>query len=450
MLAVSVTGADNGRVKLDYAPAPVANPLKGLVPYSSARPKSFPHTMEFNYLPLSALVKGEDEYEWAELEKLLNDVAGRGNQTVFRIHAEYPGRKGSVPQYLLKNGLRIHRYDRSEGAGSRPSFVETPDYSNKDLQDCLAAFIAALGKKYDGDVRIGFITAGLLGTWGEWHTYPRVELWAGRETQEMVMEAYEKYFRKTPVLLRYPSAGGRVRVTANAGRNFGYHDDSFAWATLETGRKQDGGFFISLMKKAGLDAVDKWKAFPIGGEIRPEAWGNVFDKNPSNKQVQDFAESVRQTHATWLMDTGMFQKRTRTAERVERAKTQVAAMGYEYHVKSVTWKRTGTELSVTVAIENRGVAPFYYDWPVDFALLSEGGEVTRSFTGKGKLTGILPGDDPRVWNERFNINGIKSGKYQLAQRVPNPMPNGYPLRFANKTQDRHAEGWLTLAPLDWE
>ena len=34
--------------------------------------------------------------------------------------------------------------------------------------------------------------------------------------------------------------------------------------------------------------------------------------------------------------------------------------------------------------------------------------------------------------------------YQLLLRVPNPLANGPPLRFANQTQDRHLPGWLTL------
>lgn len=53
-----------------------------------------------------------------------------------------------------------------------PAHVETPDYEDKNLRRSIKSLVAALGKKYDGDPRIGFITAGLLGTWGEWHTYP--------------------------------------------------------------------------------------------------------------------------------------------------------------------------------------------------------------------------------------------------------------------------------------
>ena len=48
----------DSRLSLDYAPAPVDNPLKGLVPYQGDVRQYFPHSLEFNYLPYSALVKG--------------------------------------------------------------------------------------------------------------------------------------------------------------------------------------------------------------------------------------------------------------------------------------------------------------------------------------------------------------------------------------------------------
>ncbi|MCA9260373.1 MAG: hypothetical protein KDA61_14275, partial [Planctomycetales bacterium] len=70
---------------LAYAPAPVDNPLKGLVPYQADVRNRFPHSLEFNYLPYSALVKGYAEFDWMPLERLLNDIASRGHQAVFRV-----------------------------------------------------------------------------------------------------------------------------------------------------------------------------------------------------------------------------------------------------------------------------------------------------------------------------------------------------------------------------
>ena len=65
----------------------------------------------------------------------------------------------------------------------------------------------------------------------------------------------------------------------------------------------------------------------------------------------------------------------------------------------------------------------------------------------GKLKGLLPGALAREWKEEVDLTDVPRGKYTLAVRVPNPLPNGLPLRFANATQDRDLDGWLSLTIL---
>lgn len=436
LLLALCAGADPVRAPLEYAPAPVDNPLKGLVPYEGDVRDKFPHSLEFNYLPLSALQTGYDEFDWKPLERILDGVAARGHQTVFRVFVEYPGKKDALPAFLLKAGLKVHKYRTDDGEN------ETPDYGDKNLRRALKNFVAALGKKYDGDPRLGFLTAGLLGMWGEWHTYPKVELFASKEVQREVMDAYEAAFKVTPVLLRYPADAKDPHKAPTATRKFGYHDDSFAWATLHTGKKGDEWFYLTALKAAGPAAEARWKTHPIGGEIRPEAWGKVFDDEYGDKRIQNFRKCVEETHATWLMDSGMFQKK-QSAARVKRAEDDVRRMGYEFHAPGVTIGTAGGKLSVKLEVENRGVAPFYYDWKPEFALIADK-KVVKSFAGKGKLTGLLPGDKPRVWAEEFDATGVPAGTYTVAVRVPNPLPKGNAVRFANATQDRDLPGWLSL------
>jgi len=426
---------------LKYVAAPADNPLKGLVPYQGDFRDRFPHSLEFNYLPYSALVKGYDQFDWGPMEAMLNDIASRGHQAVFRIYLEYPGHENVIPEFLVKDGLKVHRWLYTETQPLPAARIETPDYEDTNLRRSLKAFIAALGRNYDGDARVGFITAGLLGTWGEWHTYPRAELFASKEVQTEVMDAYEAAFRVTPVLLRYPAGRTDGRLAANADRNLGYHDDSFAWATLSTGQAGDEWFYLTTLDAAGPVALTKWRTRPIGGEIRPEAWGQVFDASPGLKEIQDFRTCVEATHVTWLMDSGMFGTK-QTAERRARAEEQVRRMGYEFHCPRVTLGQVSHgKLTVELVLENRGVAPFYQDWRPEWGLLADG-KVVATYVGRGRLTGLLPGDPPRVWMETIEVSGATPGKYTLAVRVPNPLKGGKPIRFANEVQA--ADGWLVL------
>lgn len=425
------------------AATPADNPLKGLVPYARPTPGRFPHSMEFTYLPLSDLMTGPEAFDWQPLERLLDDVASRGNQLIFRVFLEYPDKQEGIPPFLVQQGLKVHAYQNTNTAPLPPAEVRTPDYADPRLRAALRTYIAALGARYDGDPRIAYITAGLLGTWGEWHTYPRGDLWAAQEVQDEVLTAYAQAFRQTPVLLRYPAGPGNGEQTANADRPFGYHDDSFAWATLETGRKQDDWFYLAALRQAGPAAVAKWKTQPIGGEIRPELWGKIFDARPGIPEAQDFAECVRQTHATWLMDTGMFQEPSST-DRFRRAAAQVQAMGYDFHVTRAEIARTGGELSVTADVVNRGVAPFYREWTLELGLLDGQGAVVSSEPVDWSLTRLLPEAPPRKWSAR--IGGAAAARH-VALRVINPLKGGKVFHFANEDQNRHAPGWLTLGPV---
>lgn len=405
--------------QLQYAPAPPDNPLKGFVPYvSSPATEQFPHSMEFCYFSLGDLMLGYDSFDWSPVEEKLNLARERGCQLTFRVTLEYPEKPSGVPEFLVEEGVKVVRW-KPEDSSQGVSY--TPDYEDPRLRRALTRFLAAFGEKYDGDPRIGFLTAGLLGSWGEWHTYPRTDLWASHETQQIVLEALGKAFRKTPVLLRYPAKEGHYNQAANADRPFGYHDDSFNWATLDTGREEDNWFFIPSLKEAG--AMDKWKRFPIAGELRPELWKTSFTDRP-HPRAQGFSRCVKETHVTWLLDSGLFSTDIPLPEeRKRRAIRAAQSMGYEFHIAG--WRHEAGE--VRIRVENRGVAPFYHDWPVEFF---HGENRIASFD----LRGLLPGEE-RIWKTEVE----EKGPFRL--RVLNPMKGGKPLRFANQEQEGE---WLVL------
>jgi hypothetical protein len=426
-----------------YKAAPIDNPLKGLVPYAGDVGQFFPHSMQFDYLPVNAVVRGPIAYDWSALEAILAYVAAQGRQSVFRFYLEYPGKPRGVPDYLVKAGLKFFRYQMP---GTPPINVETPDYRDPKLRALMLDFIAALGARYDGDPRIGFVTAGVLGSWGEWHNWPRPDLFAAKLLQTEVLDAYARAFAKTKVLLRYPAGANDSAYAQNDDRAFGYHDDSFAWATLKTGAPGTEWHFMALLENAGRRALDKWKTEPIGGEIRPEAWGKVFDASPGDPSIQNFRACVDATRVSWLMDSGMFAP-GQPAARIANARREVRRMGYEFHVPSAAFASAAAgAVQATVDVVNRGIAPFYYDWPVEIGLL-RGGAVVKARRTAARMSGLLPGAPARRLSLRLGLAGVSPGDYSLAIRVANPMTGGRPLRFANETQDKDAPGWLTLGPV---
>lgn len=439
---------------LTYQPAPCDNPYTGLVPYRRPADGRFPYAMEFDYLPLSALMTGPNSFDWTKLDEILEDVASRGRHSVFRIYLEYPDKLDAIPQFLIDAGLKTTRWTNTNTAPFPPKDCITPDYSDPQLVQALESFIAALGERYDDDPRVAYITAGLLGTWGEWHTYPRNDLWAPKETQRAVMDAFADAFDRVPVLLRYPTSGEHL-YASTADRPFGYHDDSFAWATHTTGKPEHDWYFQTRLTAAGL--ADIWKSQPIGGEIRPEVWGCVFDEPSCAPQGQSFAACRDALHVSWLLDTGMSREQA-SPERAKRATDQVSRMGYQFHVDSVDVELMDDQtLSVAAQIENTGIAPFYHrGWHPRFGLhrlsseakTSNAVEPTKSFPQtRYELAGIQPGDHV-TWHASLPVNELRTGRYAVCLTVPSNLPKGQPVRFANAGRGQHIDGWLSLATID--
>jgi len=412
--------------------APVDNPLKGLVPYWGQQ-EPFPSSMEFWYFPISDLMHAPDLFDWSSIEDKLDDAKSRGHQMVIRTYLEYPGKKSAMPIYLAEQGVKITEYEHDGEINL------TPDYHDPKLIKAMEDFVAAFGEKFDGDPRVGYITMGVLGHWGEWHTYPKGELFATKEEQTKIQDAFAKAFKKTKILMRYPAGKDAWAHAANDDHPVGYHDDSFAWATLDTGKEEDDWFFEPAMKKAGQKALDKWKTQPIGGEIRPEIWGCIFDNKSCAPKGQEFDKCVQRLHVSWLMDSGMFAYADPppTRERIANATQQVQKMGYELFISQANISNAGETSSVELTIENRGVAPFYYDWPVQLVVLGESGMELAAVKTDWKLSTVLPGA-PQKWVSKIKIDD--GGKLIIS--VPNPMDGGKPLRFANETQQ--SDGFMIL------
>ncbi len=422
--------AETNYYSLAVSTSPTNNPLKGFMPYAGSY-ATFPHSMEWGYVPLRSLMSGPTNFDWTRLDTLIGNIANRGHQAVFRIYLDYPTLPTGIPQYLLDAGLVTHSYT---DYGNNNISV-SPDYENPLLRQALTNFIAALGARYDGDSRIGFITLGLLGFWGEWHTYPHDSWFASIAVQNEVLSAYEAAFANTRLLVRYPMG------TNPAGRRLGYHDDSFAYSTIDP----PSWMFLGLLKAAG--ETNKWRTQPIGGEVRPEIQLCMWDTAPANcvPAGQQFTNCVDLTHASWLLNQGVFNPGFTGAQQ-QLALAGACRLGYTLCVSEAVLVDAFVSgpLMVSVGVSNMGVAPFYYDWPVELGALDCSNTLVKTWTTPWRLSSLLPSSTNTVWTWTQTNHGVATGQYKLLLRARNPLPNGVPLRFANAAQDADLAGWLTL------
>lgn len=464
---------------LDYAPAPADNPLKGFMPFYDAYgsrnapiANDFPHSMEWFYIPLRNVMNGPDSFTFETgMEPQLQSIASRGHQAAMRVYLDYPSKPSGIPQYLLDDGLEVRPYTFF-GNSLRSNDSVSPNYDDPRLIEALESFIAAFGERYDGDPRLGYVTIGLIGFWGEWHTWPmdgftqatglyqalpdpdEANWMPSLETQERILTAFDNAFNETRLLMRYPMLPQRGRSGTPGHRveygsmsmNIGYHDDSFAYNTLFG----EDWYFMGKMQWAG--GLDRWQTEPIGGELRPEIQIAVWNDPPTRTDTEDFSVAVDATHVTWLIAHDLFTVRSITPETpvYQAAVAGARRMGYEFYVSGVTLPDTtaSTPLDVTLRVQNTGVAPFYYDWQVELGVLDGSGNLVAQFDPDWNLTTLLPagtGETPYAeWSYRSDAHELETGIYTLVLRVINPLSGGIPLRFANATQDADLNGWLTL------
>lgn len=353
--------------------AAYGNPLKGFVPFytEDGSGNEVPHSMEFFYIPLSALMSDDGEYTIREgLEPYLTKIASRSHQAIFRVYLDYPAKSepDAVPRFIKDAGVKMIPYTDLGGGVS-------PDYTDDKLIDILENFVRELGKEYDGDTRIAYITAGLIGHWGEWHCYACPEAMATEDGQRRIANAFRESFPNTHVLMRYPGTPG----TENG--DFGFHDDSFTFETL--GDKSKSWYYFNRLKKAAQ--TDIWKTRPVGGEFRPEGQADFLDGKQS-EEYQNFDECIGKTHCSWLMMNGAFQKNM-SDKQIKNACDASVKTGYDLTVTKAGVRRTFGKTTVWAAVKNVGSAPLYVDAKPLFKVGDD------EFSAEGdSLDSLLPGE----------------------------------------------------------
>ncbi len=191
----------------------------------------------------------------------------------------------------------------------------SPDYDSAYLRTALKNFIAAFGARYDGDPRIGFIHTGLVGLWGEWHTWPYDTDTGDGYPNYMptdahgaeILQAYDNAFNKTKLEVRYPGSGG----SASGQLDIGYHDDSFCYregsplAGVTLPESLGGASYSQLQRAIDQGAENKWITDSMGGEVRPEIQSQAFSFWPGGSgEVDNMKACIELEHTTWKMNEG--------------------------------------------------------------------------------------------------------------------------------------------------
>ena len=202
------------------------------------------------------------------------------------------------------------------------------------------------------------------------------------------------------------------------------------------------------MKKLG----DRWKTQPIGGEITWN-WGSLykfdsFEEVVADEKTRDLVvQQIRDLHCNHLGGITWADFNDPTFE--PNAELLQKTMGYRFVLSNFSYPtniKQNEPFKISFDVVNTGSSPFYYDWPVEIALLnSQTQEVVWSKTLQTpKTSQWMPGDNwdnsQKVYTQPAAINHIEeeltldkkidTGDYIISIAVLDPAGMLPSLRFA--------------------
>lgn len=408
-------------VRPEEQSGPLDNPLKGWCPYTNAGEIHQPYSMVFQYVSWRELEPVEGEYRFAEWERTWDVPEAQGKHIIFRVYVDYPSLPSGMPEWLRSAGIRETPY-KDHGGG------RSPDYDDPRLLAAMERFLTALGGRYNDHPRIAFIQLGMLGHWGEWHTWPKENLYASPQTEERIIRAYRQAFPDKSLMVRYS------RDYAGEQAWLGFHDDMFP---QDTDNGKDWSFLAGLRQ---TKRMQNWQVAVVGGEMVPNQARQWLGKD-----YETTLTMLDRAHFTWVGPYCPALERSNDASFTTRSEALIRRMGYEYQLTELRHPReflSGQPFSLELSGKNRGVAPFYYPWHVKWALIDSAGSVVASQSTEWDIRRWQPGN----FNESAQLSfDVPAGVYRLAVGIHDPWLLRPTIRFANKGDV--VEGWTVLSEL---
>lgn len=404
--------------------------------------------------------------KWNALE---NDESDDIQKIIDYCNVKFAG----CEQKNIKVIPRVFLHWNQENLKYWPADMTEGDYSSEQFNSRLTRLVDRLGQVWDNDPRIAWIELGIFGKFGEHHSLYTDNDAPTIEMQQVAGAAFNAAFKNKKVLVRH-------NWKEFQGYGYGVYWDSWA--------HYDQMWLHGNSIRVNNDNPDVYKTNIIGGEVA-YGWGN-FDIQAGSDPTESCAlpehrnfiiNSIKWLHCTQFRWISLYDQNN--ADAVTGAEEIQKALGYRFEIQEATFSLSNNVLDVSFDVKNTGAAPFYYNWPVEVALLDP---VTLQPVWKSTMTNVdirnwMPGEQftdpdwtstatwqkffpdanwnvaqtgdwlvqPNVYNAsgQFNVD-LSSGEYVLALSVLDPGGNVPSLRFATSNYingGRHPLGMVDVS-----
>jgi hypothetical protein len=371
----------------------------------------------------------EGEYNWKFIDDVITAWQPRGGAVALRVMTANAHSRSyySSPKWLFDAGCKGFEYragggDPTSGGQDIPRIE--PDYADPIYLTKHGAFIAALGKHFDGTPGVEFLDIGSYGIWGEWHTrHP-----APVAVRKQIVDLYLQAFQKTPLVFMSDDVEVMGYALAHG-----------------TGLRRDGvgspwheQNWIGSARYAGVPGMaDAWKKAPVVFE-----WFGNFDYLKSKSWSFDAAVNFMLSNHVSMINDNVGRVPPEAMPQLEKL---ARLAGYRFVLREVAHEKSvshGSSLNVKMKWANVGVGKLYRPFELRLSLRNAAGQTVVSSTASA---------DPREWLPgEFDVaavlpipSSLPPGEYTLAVALIDP---ANPRRTLTLAMDAPAkEGWYLVS-----
>ena len=403
----------------------LANPGQGWM----ADPR-FPSSVVYHRYNWAEAEPAEGQYNWQLIDEAIAAAKSHGAAIAMRVMTANAHSTGyySSPKWLFDLGCKGFDYtvggDDPTSGGRRIPRIE-PDYADPVYLAKHGAFIAALGKRYDGHPDVEFLDIGSYGIWGEWHTTHPASL----AVRKRVVDMYLNAFPKTPLVFMSDDEEGLNYALAHG-----------------TGIRRDGvgspwheQNWIGSRKYAGVTGMaDAWKKAPVVFE-----WFGDYDYMKSQGWPLDAAVNFMLNNHVSMINANIGRVPPESMPQLEKLARMA---GYRFVLREINHDKfvshPGT-LNMKMKWANVGVAKLYRSFKLQVSLRNSAGEaVTTTTVADIDPRDWLPGERDLSASVPIPV-GLSPGEYALAVAITDPANQRRPLSLAMDAPEK--DGWYQVS-----
>nr|WP_280139548.1 beta-galactosidase [Aquimarina amphilecti] len=170
----------------------------------------------FQYIKWKDFEPTNGNFDFNAVEDVINRPGSAGKHVILRLYTDWFGTEqdsDAGPQWLYTD----FGVSRLQSGNKYITDYNNPNYINQAIEA-----IEALATRYNNDPRVYNIQIGILGYWGEWHTFsyddPNFNI--SETAKNQIITSYKSNFSNKKIMGRYP-----WRDPLSTTGNIGFHND---------------------------------------------------------------------------------------------------------------------------------------------------------------------------------------------------------------------------------